>query len=181
MTLSKEKLSNIGIAIVTAHTMRRFILNFKPHERTNAMDIVITRLRKFLLKRERINLREFAFCTEFERVMYQNATDSYDKATPIFALDFVTRLYDYFEPQLKKHAFINPKLIEKIAMVMTRTDIDSKQSYELEKNSGDLLETYIKVFEPYSSVSVKKSLFQGKKLTIKNNMILEGKEIASGF
>ena len=179
--MQHSRLSNIELAIITAHTMRRFILSFAPHERTNTMDRVITRLRKFLIQREKANFKEFVFATELERVLYQNATDSYDKETPILALDFVTRLYDYFEPQLKKHAHINPKDMLSLGIIMTRHDLDSKQSYLLEKNSGDLLDTYIKILEPYSGVPLKKSLFAGKKLTIKNNLIIERKKVANGF
>lgn len=177
----EAKLSGIETAIVVSHTMRRFMLNFEPHERTRVMDRVITRLKKFLIHREKVNFKEFFSATELEKRLYLNAVNSYDKNTSILALEFVTSLYEYFKPQLKKYVHLNEKDMLNIGMIMTKTSLDSKKSYEFEKNSGDLLNTYIMKLEPFTGVGVKKSPFAGKKLTIKNNMIIDGKKIASGF
>jgi hypothetical protein len=176
-----EKLSNIEIAIVVAHTMRRFLSNFEIHERTKEIDEVLRRTKRFLMRRERINNTEFAYATKLEKGVYHNAVLAFAGDTPIFALDFSVRLYEYFEKQLTKHASINPKLIEKISIASNKRVVDSSKEYEIESNSSDLLDEFIKQFEPLSGVPLKKSLFAGKKLIIKNNMILEGKEITKGF
>jgi len=176
-----KKLSNIEITIVVAHTMRRFLSNFEIHERTKEIDEVLRRTKRFLMRRERLNNTEFVYATKLERAVYHNAVPAFSSDTPIFALDFSVRLYDYFQTQLNKYASVNPKLIEKIDIAANKRVVDSKKEYEIESNSSDLLDEFIKQFEPLSGVALKKSLFAGKKLTIKNNMILEGKEVANGF
>jgi len=177
----KETLNNLEQTIVVAHVMRRILSNFEPHERTKNLQILATRLKKFLLKRERTNKRSFIFATEFERVLWLNATDKYDKHTKILALDFVCNLYDYFKDKLSRFADINEKLMEKISLLATDIECSSQDAYEMEQNDNDLLSTFITLFEPHSGVSLRKSLFAGKKLTIRNNLIIEGKKIASGF
>ena len=177
----KYTLNNLEQTIVLAHVMRRILSNFKPHERTKNLEVLTMRLRKFLIKRERTNIKSFIFATEFERVLWLNVTDKYDKHTKILALDFVCSLYDYFKDNLSKFADVNEKLMEKISLLATDIECSSQEAYEMEQNDDDLLSTFITLFEPHSGVSLKKSLFAGKKLTIKNNLIIEGKKIASGF
>ncbi len=176
-----KKLDKLEQTIVLAHVIRRIMSNFKAHERTSSLEALVSRLTKFLFVRERTNRKSFVFATEFERVLWLNVTDKYDKHTKILALDFICSMYDYFDVQLKRFANISPKLMEKISIRAVDIDIDSKDIYEMEQNDNDLLNTFITIFEPYSGVGLKKSLFSGKKLIIKNNRILEGKAVASGF
>jgi len=176
-----QKLTKLEQMIVVAHVMRRITSHFKTHERTSAIEVLLKRLRKFLLQKERKNKKSFIFATEFEKVLWLNVTDKYDKKTKILALDFVSSLFAYFESDLDKYANITQKVIQKIDINVSNLDISSTEAYEMEQNDNDLLSTFITMFKPYSGIGLKKSLFAGKKLTIKNNLILEGKKIASGF
>lgn len=175
-------LTNIEIAIVASHTIRRFLKQFEIHERTKEIDEVLRRTKKFLKKRERVNFAEFKYATEIERSSYHNAVLAFSGDTPVFALDFAVRLYEYYEPQLKRHANINPKLIEKIDIAAaSKRVVEREREYEIESNSTDLLDEYVKQLAPLTGVELKKSAFAGKKLTIKNNMIIDGKKVAAGF
>ena len=176
-----QTLTKLEQAIVVAHGMRRILSNYKHNERTASLETLAKRLKKFLLKREKSNKRSFIFATEFERIFWLNVTDKYDKTTRILALDFVTSLYSYYGDILSRYSDISPKLMEKIDILANEADATSEEIYEMEQNDKDLLTTYVNMFEPYSSVKMRKSLFAGKKLTIKNNLIIEGKTLDEKF
>ena len=99
--MQKEKLTNLELAIISAHTVRRFLMGYKPHERTSAIEQMLKKISKFLRHREKTNLKIFTFATEFERVLWQNVTDKYDKHTKIFALGFTISVYSYYGDHLK--------------------------------------------------------------------------------
>lgn len=174
-------LNNKEIAIVTAHTMRRFLKAFEIHERTKEIELVMARTYKFLTHEEKHHKADFVYATEIERALYHNAVMAFDGETPIFALDFSVRLYEYYPKQLKRYANISEKIMEKIDITATKRVVAKEKEYEIESNSSDLLDEYIKQLAPLTGVQLKKSAFAGKKLTIKNNMILDGKKVAAGF
>jgi len=176
-----NKLPNLQQAIIVAHIMRRFLTHYKSHERTKAMQVLSTRLAKFLKTRQRTNPKDFIFATEFERVMWTNITDRYDKKTRVFAIDFVVQVHGYFEEIMTKFANVSPKLMLQVASCEPLSETDSETCVEIEANDYDLLSTFLEVFYPHSGVSKRKSLFSGRKLTIKNNLILEGKEVDRKF
>jgi hypothetical protein len=161
--------------------MRRFLTHYESHERTKHMQVLSTRLSKFLKQRERKNRKDFIFATEFERVMWTNVTEKYDKKTKIFAIDFIVQLHGYFESIMTKFANVSPKLMLQVASCDPLKETDSKLCVEIESNDSDLLSTYLEIFHPHSGVKKRKSLFAGKMLTIKNNLILDGKKINDGF
>ena len=179
--MEEKELSKLEQAIVVAHSMRRILSSYEHFERTSNLEILSKRLRKFLLKREKINKKSFILATEFERVFWMNVTNKYDKKTKILALDFSISLYSYYGEILSKYSDVSPKLMEKIDVLAADVDVPSEEIYSMERNDKDLLTTYVTMFEPYSGVKMRKSLFAGKKLTIKNNLIVEGKKVASGF
>ena len=176
-----DELTDLQIAIVTAHSMRRFMKNYEAHERTAVIEKVMMRLHKFLKQRERSNFKDFVYATEFERVFWTNVTENYDKKTKIFAIDFVTKLYDYFPNQMSRYVDLSEKLMLQFGMAQNNTTVSDDICLEITKNDNDFISTYINLFEPYSGVKLRKSLLAGKKLTIKNNLIIEGKKIAEGF
>lgn len=178
---AKKELTDLQIAIVVSHLMRRFMTNFKPHERTTAIEKVMMRLTKFLKQRERTNFKDFVYATEFERVIWENATESYDKSTPIFGINFVASLYEYFDTILNRYVKLSPKIMIRFSMVHNETGVSDDECMEIEGNDSDLLSTFIKLFEPYSDVGIRISPMAGMKLTIKNNLIIEGKKLAKGF
>jgi len=177
----KPQLTKLQIAIIVAHSMRRMLRNFEPHEQTQLFAKVSRKIKKFLMEKQKKVLNDFVFATEYERILWQNATDKYDKQTPIFGMAFVSELHEYFSEIAQKYIKVSSKEIEKLGVKYDGVNVDSKKGYEIESNGTDLLSTYIKLFEKDSGVGVKKSLFQGKKLIIKNNLIIEGKRVASGF
>ena len=179
--MKEEILPNLQQAIIVAHVMRRFLCHYEIHERTKSMQILSTRLSKFLKQRERKNAKDFIFATEFERVLWTNVTDSYDKKTKIFIIDFIVQIHSYFEDIMTRFANVSPKLMLEVASCDPLQNVDSDTCVEVEANDDDLLSTFLKHFEPYSGVSKRKSLFSGKKLTLKNNLIIEGKKVADGF
>ena len=176
-----DKLNELEQAIVVAHVMRRIMSNFKPGDRVSSIETVMIRLSKFLKKRQRTNTKSFIYATEFERVLWMNVTDKYDKKTKIMALDFVSKVYEYFPNIMNKYAGLSNKIMEKLAFLATTVEVSSSECYEMERNDDDLLSTFINQFEPYSGVGLRKSLFSGKKNVIKNNMIIDGIKIAEGF
>ena len=176
-----DKLPNLQQAIIISHVMRRFLTHYKPHERTKSMQIVSTRLSKFLKERERKNKRDFIFSTEFERVLWGNITDKYDKKTRIFAIDFIVQVHGYFEDIMTKFVNVSPKLMLQVASCDPLAETDSKTCYEIEQNDNDLLSTFLEQFYPYSGVAKRKSLFSGKKSTLVNNLIIDGKKVKEGF
>ena len=185
--MSEEKLSDLKIALIVAHSMNRLLMHFshkivngKP-ERNNNFNVVLSRINKFLRKRERTNKTDFVFATEFERIFWLNVTDSYTKETPIFAINIVSIFYDYFPELLKKYVGLNENIMMKLAGIHTRTKWDKKQMYEIEQIDDSFSSSYIKMLYPYSGVELRKSLFAGKLLTIKNNLIVEGKKVKEGF
>lgn len=183
-----EKLSPLIQAMVIGHSMNRLLKQFDFHivsggksERNNNFDKVLLRINKMLKSREKTNLKDFIFAEEYEKILWKNTTYSYDKKTPIFAINVVSSLYEYFSSIMLRYANLNENIMEKLSMIHSVTDIDSKEFFDIEQNDSSFINTYIKIFEPHSGVGVKKSLFSGKKLTLKNNLIIEGKKIAEEF
>jgi len=176
-----QQLTKLEQAIVVAHGMRRILSNYKHFERTAHLETLSKRLKKFLLQREKSNTKSFILATEFEKVFWENVTDKYDKKTKILALDFVTSLYSYYGEILNKYSSISPTLMEKIDLLANETDASSEEIYEMEQNDKNLLTTYVTLFEPYSGIKMRKSLFAGKKLIIKNNLIIEGRTLDEKF
>ena len=176
-----EELNKLEISIIVVHTIRRMMRNFEPHERTSSIETLLKRTGVFLRRREKTNRKNFIIATEFERRLWNNTTNDYDKETKIFAIDFSCKLYNYFEVHLSKYTDISVALMDKVAIQHNPTEVSINESFNIEESDDDLLNTYIKLFEPFSNVSLKKSLFAGKKLTLKNNLILENKIIKDGF
>lgn len=168
-------------AIIISHIMRRFLTHYKSHERTKSMQVLSTRLSKFLKQRERTNKRDFIFATEFERVMWTNITDKYNKKTRVFAIDFVVKVHGYFEEIMTRFANVSPKLMLQVASCEPLSDVDSRTCFEIEANDEDLLSTFLEIFYPHSGVAKRKSLFDGRKRTLVNNLIIEGKKVKEGF
>jgi len=177
-----KKLTDLQIAIIVSHSMRRFLKNFEPHERTKAVEKVMVRLHRFLFRAEKANLKDFVFATEYERILWQNTAYEYEKSTAISSVNFVNVLYDYFGSTICKSTDLTPKLMQKFSEVKDNDrEYDSNDIYKFESNSNSITSTYIKLFEKDSGIGLKRSLFAGKKITIKNNLIIEGKKIAEGF
>ena len=175
------KLDKLSQAIVVAHVMRRILGTYSHSERVKPIEEVMSRTKKFLLIRERKNKKIFIFATEFERVLWQNVTDKYDKKTKILALDFTSMVYDYFPEIMSKHANINQKLMDKISVLAGMVEVEKDDLRDMESNDKDLLTTFITQFQEHSGVGMRKSLFQGKKLIIAGNLICEGKTLKAGF
>lgn len=176
-----EKFSELIQAIIIAHSMKRLLKGFEPHERNKAVETVMQRLYKFLKQRERTNLKDFIFATEFERTHWQQVTDDYDKSTPLYAINTAATLCDYFDVIMNRYAKLSPKVMEKFGITHNNNDSSREECFMIEQNDGSFVSTYIEKFEPFSGVSVRKSPFAGRKLTIKNNLIIEGKKIAEEF
>ena len=176
-----EKLSPLIQSMVLSHIVRRFLLNFAFSERTKQLEVVLKRVTRLLKKREKSNFRDFVFAEKFEKVLWQNATEQYHKETPILGVDFVVSLYFYYPAILNRYAGLSEKNMLDFAASVDSSHIGSNEYRELESNDDDLLSTFVKLYEPYSGVGLKKSAFAGKLLTIKNNLIIEGKSVKDGF
>ena len=176
-----QTLNKRQIALVLVHSSRRMLVNFKPHERTKHFELIAKRYTKFLKQTERKFIKDFVFATEFEKVFWKNVTDKYDKSTPVFGVHFVADLYDYYEAILKKHTMVSFKHIELMGKDYTGGEVERSEMRSIEDNNNDLLSTYVSMFEEYTGIGLKKNLFQGKKLLIKNNIITDGKEVRDGF
>lgn len=176
-----EQLSSMVIAMVVAHSINRLLKQFEPHERNRNFDKILTRLNKMLRQREQSNLKDFVFATEYERILWQNVTHAYDKSTPIFAVNVVTSIYEYFIPMMIRYANVTEKMMEKLGVIHVTTDLEDDEYMKIESNDSSFANTYIKVFESHSGIGLKKSKFAGRLLHIKNNMIIDGIKVKDGF
>jgi len=152
-----KNLTRIQIAIIVSHSMRRMLKHFEPHEQTKLFSKVSRKIFKFLIRKQKESARDFVIATEYERILYLNATEKYDKETPIFGMFFVSELYEYFDEIIYKYVNISSTEIEKLGVKYNGGGVDSETSYLIEKNGTDLLSTYIKLFEKDSGVCLKKS------------------------
>lgn len=176
-----SKLPKLQQAIVVAHIMRRFMTHYKSDERTKSMQVLSTRLSKFLKQRQRTNLTDFIQATELEKGLWDNVTNKYDKDTRVFVIDFIVQVHGYFSEIMTKYANVSDRLMLDVAKCNPLANTDSATCIEIESNDSDLLSTFLEHFYPYSGVKKRVSIFSGKKLTIKNNLILEGKELSEQF
>ena len=179
--MQDKKISPLIQALVLSHIIRRFLLNFSFSERTKHLEVVLKRVTRLLKKREKSNLKEFVFAEEFERVLWKNAIEQYHEETPILGVDFVVSLYFYYPDILKRYAGLSEKNMLDFSASVESSHISNSEYKELESNDDDLLSTFVKLFEPFSGVGLKKSAFAGKLLIIKNNLIRDGKSIKDGF
>jgi len=177
----ESKLTSRQQAVITGHTMMRFLKNFHPHERSKHLEKLMQRLHKLIIgeaKRDRV---QGAFTSEFEKLLWVRATEAHGARSPIIGIDFCALIYGYYAAPLKKYGNISEKLIEDMQAATTSDHIPSDEYRELEDTGDDILSIYIKELEPHTGVSLRRSAFAGKKFILKNNMIIEGKKIKDGF
>jgi len=154
---------------------------FDYSERNASMNSLMSKLNKMLRSRERTNRKDFIFATEYERILWVNVTHEYEKSTPIFPINVITTLYDYFSKELIRYAHINEKLMTKVCIIHGSSNVDEDTFFKIEQNDGSITTTYIEIFKKDSGVGVRISPIAGRRLTLKNNMILEGEKIKDGF
>ena len=168
-------------AMITGHTMMRFLKNFKSHERSKHLEKLMKRLHKMIIGHARKEHQEAIFVSEFEKLLWIEATKKYEEGHPIIGIDFCALVYSYYAAPLKKYGNISEKLIEEVQVHAKSDHIPSDEYIELESNGEDILSVYIKELEPHSGIGLRVSLFAGRRLTLKNNLILEGKKVKDGF
>lgn len=161
MTMNNGQLSNLKQAIIVSHTMNRMLKQFDFNERNSNINLVLKKINTFLRVRERSNLEDFIFATEYERILWVNTTHKYNSQTPIFALNIVCNLHSYFLEVLSKHVKLSEKLMIKLSMIHNISDSDSKIITKIECNDDDLSSTYINLFAKDSGVTIRKSLVDG--------------------
>ena len=177
----ESKLTQRQQAVITGHTMMRFLKNFEPHERSKYLEKLMQRLHRMIIGEAKRDKLQGAFTSEFEKQLWIRSTNKYEAGHPIIGIDFCALVYSYYGAPLKKYGNITDKLMEEVQAHAHSDHIPSDEYRDLECNGDDILSVYIKELEPHTGIGMRVSAFAGKKFTLKNNLILEGKKIKDGF
>lgn len=172
------QLTQLQIAIVVANVISRVLSNYKHYEQPKAMQEVSSRIGKMMRSRYRTNQKEFNQAMRIEMRVWREVVMNFDNETPLYVVDLATKLHSHYEEPLKRFANLSEKVMERLGALTSSLD-DAK--VELESNDNNIVNKFIDIFEPYSGVKRKRSLLAGRGLIIKNNLIIEGAQLAEGF
>jgi len=164
-------MTDLEKSIIGSTLINTIFSEYHQGELTKIGGIIRKRNAKYMRQRSKSNRKLFLQAIKKTDKAWKNTINHFAKEKlRIEAKITITSIYNYMPQALEKFANIKDKDIE-LFMMRTIDDI------EAEKNS-DIVVDYLMT---EIGIDKKVSLFQGRKLTIKNNLILEGKKIANGF
>jgi len=162
-------MDNLEKALIGATLMNTIFHQYEAGELAKSGEKIRGRVAKFLRQRSNSNeklLREVILKAD---EAWKKSINEY-MTTAIEAKSTIAKIYDYFQKELEKFANIKEKDIELFTMQMTH-------DAEAEHNSRMVIDFLVQQL----GIEKRVSAFSGKRLTIKNDMILEGIAIKDGF
>ena len=164
-------MTNLQKAIAAATLINTLFNEYKAGQLNSTGEKVRKKIAKFMRQRSKTNEADFIFSVKKTDEAWRKAINHFAKENmKIEAKTTITAIYNYFAPQMQKFLKLSEAQMEKFAIMGT-------DDAEAEANSSTVVDYLVEQM----GIEKKKSAFAGKKLIIKNNLILERKQIAEGF
>jgi len=164
-------MTNLQKAISAATLMNTLFFEYKAGQLNTTGEKVRKKVAKFMRQRAKSNKSDYIFSVQKTDEAWRATIDHFAKyKMKIEAKTTISAIYNYFAPEMQKFLKLSEKQMEKFA-------IDSTSDAEAEANSSTVVDYLVQQM----GIEKKKSAFAGKKLTIKNNIILDGKIVKDGF
>ncbi|MDD3450951.1 hypothetical protein [Sulfurimonas sp.] len=151
----KIKTSPIQNTIIAASIMGN-LLSFYDHrvkfERTKSVELLRSRVRKFLAIKSRTNKNEYLKALSYSNFAWQKMIDVFVKnKTPIELATAVMRVYGLYSEQLNKYANINEKQMDAFALGMI-----GEITLEIEQSSYVVVDFLLDELSKFTGVKRKK-------------------------
>jgi len=164
-------MTNLQKAISAATLINTLFSEYKVGELNSTAEKVRKKCAKFMRQRAKSNRADYITAVNATDEAWRKSIDHFAKyEMKIEAKTTISAIYNYFAPEMQKFLKLSEKQMEKFA-------IDSTSDAEAEANSSTVVDYLVQQM----GIEKKKSAFAGKKLTIKNNIILDGKIVKDGF
>jgi len=164
-------MTNLQKAIAASTLMNTLFNEYKAGDLNSTGEKVRKKCAKFMRQRANSNRQDFLVAVKATDEAWRNTINYFAKEKlKIEAKTTITAIYNYFAPEMQKHLKLTEKQMEQFSIIST-------DDAEAEANSSTVIDYLVEQM----GIEKKKSAFAGKKLTIVNNLILDGKKIAEGF
>ena len=158
-------------SIICSSLIDMMFHNYGHKELNSSGQLVRKRIAKFMRHRGKVNHKlTVSVINKCDLAWRKTISNFLKQNMKIEAKSTIAAIYNYFPNEIKKFTKVTDEHIEKFMIV-------SVDDYEAEKNSSVVVDFLMKEL----GFEKKKSLFAGKKLTLKNNLIIEGKQVREGF
>ena len=163
--------SGLRKSLIGVSLMNSLFMSYKQGELNSSGELVRKRVAKLMRQRSNSNHQLCLDVIKDTDIAWRKTVNHFLKDNMrIEAKSTITAIYNYMAEDIEKYAGITDKHIE-MFMIQTVDDLQA------EKNSSIVVDYLMKDL----GIAKKRSLFAGKLNTIKNNLIIEGKTLASGF
>ena len=162
---------NLEKALIGASLINTIFMEYGQGELSSSGELVRKRIGKFMRQRAKTNRKTLLNAIKTTDKAWRKTINHFaNDRLSIEAKTTIAVIYKYLEKDLEKFANIKDKDMEMFS-IQTTSDL------EAEKNSTTIIDYLMNEI----GIEKKKSLFSGKKLIIKNNLIVDGFKIAQGF
>lgn len=154
----KIKTSPVQNAIIAASIIGNFLSFYDhrvKHERSKSVELLRSRVRKFLAARNKSNKNELLNAIAYSNFAWQKMIDVFVKnKTPIELATAVMRVYGLYSEQLSKYANINEKQMDIFALGMI-----GEITLEIEQSSFIVVDFLLDELAKFTEVKRKKIKF----------------------
>ena len=164
-------MTHIQRSIIAATLMHTILQEYEVGEMNSTGQKVARKVRKYMQRRARISRKEFMEMLQLTDRAWRETINHFAKEKlKIEAKTTIACIYNNLQEECEKQIGIKEKLFEKFM-------IDMFDDPEAEHNSDKVVEYLLDVI----GIKAKQSAFSGKRLTIANNLIVEGKDVDERF
>lgn len=164
-------MSNLEKSLICASMINTIFSEYKAGELKGSGELIRSRIAKFMRQRSKTNRKLVLDVIKKSDKAWRNTINHFAKQqVKIEAKTTIAEIYNYIPLEIEKFTNVKESDIEKFTMAVT-------DNFEAEQGSYKVVEYLMDQL----GFEKKKSLFSGKKLTIKNNMILDGLEVKECF
>ena len=158
-------------SLIAATLINTIFHEYNSGELNSSGEIVRHRIARLMRQRAKTNKKLFLEVIKKTDIVWKDAINHFAKEKmKIEAKTTIMAFYNYFNMELERFANITDKHIEKMM-------INSVSDVEAEHNSDIVVDYIVQKL----GIEKKRSAFGGKFLTLKNNMIIEGKKVDERF
>ena len=162
----KEELSKVSQAIALSMLIDLIMMNYNPkghrEERTEAINKIKLRVKKYINKKAKSNKRDFQRSLLIVKEIWNETLDHYEEVDlTIESVSTVIRFHAFYAEILSKNVGLTDKLIEKFSF-----GISQSSTVEIEQNSykmADMILNKLAVYTGVKPLSFKERLEKYKK------------------
>ncbi len=164
-------MTNLQKAIAAATLINTLFNEYEAGALNSTGEKIRKKCAKFMRQRASINRQDFLTAvTATDKAWIATINHFIKEKMKIEAKTTIAAVYNYFASEMQKFLKLTEKQMEQFAIIST-------DDAEAEANSSTVIDYLVEEM----GIEKNKSAFAGKKLIIKNNLILERKQIAEGF